>query len=239
MSFASYNGSGWVHTAWQPYAATATVTLYVPDGSKTVYGYYRDAAGNAYKTSDTIVLDTKPPSGTMQLDKGAAATNKLTVTADSAVKGASEMRFVTWNGSTKVVGAWQPYAATATVTLYAPDGTKTVYGYYRDAAGNSFSTSDTIVLDTVPPSGTIQLNNGAVTTSSTTVTANSSVTGATEMRFASWNGTSWVRTAWTSYAVTATVTLYAPDGVKKVYGYYRDAAGNTYTTTDTIILSTP
>ena len=51
--------------------------LYPPDGTKRVYAYYRDATGNSFTTSDTIVLDTKPPSGTMQLNKG-AADHKLT-----------------------------------------------------------------------------------------------------------------------------------------------------------------
>ena len=148
MSFASYDGSSWVHTPWTTYAATAPVTLYAPDGTKTVKAYYRDAAGDAYSTSDSIVLDTTPPSGTMLLNKGAATTISTTVTANSAVKGATQMRFVTWNGATKVVGAWQPYAAKASVTLYAPNGTKKVVASYRDAAGNLFSTSDTIVLST-------------------------------------------------------------------------------------------
>ena len=119
-----------------------------PDGTKRVYGYYRDAAGNLFSTSDTIVLDTKPPSGTMQLNNGAAATNKLTVTANSAVKGARRMRFAVQRGTVWVHTAWQPYAAKATVTLYAPNGTKKVYGYYRDAAGNTHKVSDTIILST-------------------------------------------------------------------------------------------
>ena len=84
----------------------------------------------------------------MRLNKGAAATNKLTVTANSAVKGATQMRFVAWNGSNRVFSAWQPYAAKATVSIYGPDGTKRVYGYYRDAAGNIYKTSDTIILRT-------------------------------------------------------------------------------------------
>jgi hypothetical protein len=177
------------------------------------------------------------PSGTMQLNKGAVATNKLTVTADSDISGATQMRFAAYNGSAWVYGSWQPYAATATVTIYAPDGSKRVVAYYRDAAGNNYSTSDTIVLDTVAPSGTMLLNNGDASTSSTSVTADSAISGATEMRFAAYNGSAWVYSSWQPYAATATVTIYAPDGSKKVVAYYRDAAGNNYSTSDTIILS--
>ena len=239
MRFKAYNGSAWVYSAWTDYAANATVTIYAPDGTKKVYGYYRDAAGNGFTASDTITLDRVAPSGTMQLNKGAAATNKLTVTANSSVKGAKEMRFRAYNGSAWVYTAWQPYAGKATVTICVPDGTKKVYGYYRDAAGNSFTASDSITLDRVAPSGTMQLNKGAATTSSTTVTANSAVKGATEMRFASYDGATKVYTAWVPYAAKASVTLYAPASTKWVYAYYRDAAGNLFSTSDTIILNTP
>ena len=238
MRFAAYNGSAWVYSSWQPYAATATVTLYAPDGTKRVNAYYRDAAGNKYSTSDAIILDTVPPSGTMQLNKGAVATNKLTVTANSSVTGATQMRFAAKNGSAWVYSSWQPYAATATVTIYAPDGSKKVVAYYRDAAGNNFSTSDTIVLDTVAPSGWMELDLGSPATNELTVSAHSSVTGATQMRFAAKNGSAWVYTAWQPFAATAPVTIYAPDGSKKVVAYYRDAAGNNFSTSDTIVLDT-
>jgi hypothetical protein len=237
MRFKTYNGSSWVYTPWTSYAATASVTLSAPDGTKKVYGYYRDAAGNLFSTLDTIVLDTTPPSGSMQLNKGALATNQLSVTANSSVTGATQMRFKTYNGSSWVYTPWTSYAAKATVAIAAPDGSKRVYAYYRDAAGNLFSTSDTIVLDSTPPSGTMQLNKGATTTSSTTVTADSAVKGATQMRFKVYNGSSWVYTAWVPYASKATVTLYAPAGTKWVYAYYRDAAGNSLMLKDSIVLS--
>ena len=237
MRFKAYDGAHWVYTPWTSYAATASVTLYAPDGSKKVYGYYRDGAGNSFSASDTIVLDTTPPGGTMQLNKGALATNKLSVTANSAVTGATQMRFKAYDGAHWVYSAWQPYASKAAVAIYAPDGTKKVYGYYRDAAGNLFSASDTIVLDTMPPSGTMQLNKGAASTSATTVTANSAVKGATQMRFKVYNGSSWVYSAWVPYASKATVTIAAPAGTKWVYGYYRDAAGNSLMLKDSIVLS--
>ena len=49
---------------------------------------------------------------------------------------------------------FQPYAPTASWSLSAGDGTKTVYAQYTDAFGNlSVPVSDTIVLDTPAPPG--------------------------------------------------------------------------------------
>ncbi|MGD0997122.1 MAG: hypothetical protein ABR941_02215 [Thermoleophilia bacterium] len=89
--------------------------------------------------------------GTMRLNGGAVATNKATVTADSAVSGASQMRFASYDGTTLIYTAWQPYAAKATVAIYPPDGTKRVYADYRDPAGNMLTLSDAIVRDTTGP----------------------------------------------------------------------------------------
>jgi len=56
------------------------------------------------------------------------------------------------------VTATPNYSGTATFTLPTADGTKTVYAWYKDAAGNvSTTASDTIVLDQTAPS------NGALT----------------------------------------------------------------------------
>jgi hypothetical protein len=49
-------------------------------------------------------------------------------------------------------GAWQPFAASAPFTLPSGDGTKTVFVQFRNGAGAISATqSDSIVLDTAPP----------------------------------------------------------------------------------------
>ena len=130
-------------------ASTSAGFTALPDGVWYFHVRAVDSAGTGGPTATcTVRIDSTPPSGTMLLNNGAASTSSATVTADSSVTGAIEMRFASSNGGTLVYGAWRPYAATATVTLYAPNGTKRVYAYYRDAAGNVFVTSDTIFLST-------------------------------------------------------------------------------------------
>src|SRR5574337_975954 len=130
-------------------------------------------------TSTTVAasfsLDTPPPTGTIAINNGAAATSTASVTlnltcSDGTGSGCSQMQFsndnVTWS-------AWQTVSATASWTLTAGDGTKTVYAKFKDVAGNISSlTTGTILLDSVAPTGTVAINNGAAATSAASVTLN-------------------------------------------------------------------
>ncbi|NLA32946.1 MAG: hypothetical protein GX864_03300, partial [Mollicutes bacterium] len=79
--------------------------------------------------------------------------------------------------NTTSCSAWQAYTTSRSWTLTSGDGTKRVYIWFRDAAGNQSATSssDTIILDTVNPtcstsvSGT--LGNSGWYTSNVTISA--------------------------------------------------------------------
>ncbi|MDZ4167988.1 MAG: cell wall-binding repeat-containing protein, partial [Coriobacteriia bacterium] len=110
--------------------------------------WVRDATPNWSEYRDaSVYVDTLPPTGTFVLAAGAQYTTSASVTADSSVIGASEMRFDAGGG----YGSWVPYAATHPLTLVGGDGTRSVTAQYRDAAGNVTSLTDSIVLDTVAP----------------------------------------------------------------------------------------
>jgi hypothetical protein len=109
-----------------------------------------DAAGNVTtKTFKVTVVDTTPPTGSIQIDCGAAktTTGKITVTLNfrDAV-GPVRMRFSTDGGVTWT--AWEPYATTKALTLTGADGAKTVIAQVADAAGNIGSASASITLST-------------------------------------------------------------------------------------------
>lgn len=174
-------------------------------------------------------LQAATPSGTMQLNGGAAYATSQYVTVNSAVTGAAKMRFGTLQGSVWTYTAWRSYQPTSTMYLPAPDGRKIVIGHYADGAGNVFRSPYVyITLDRVPPSGTMKLNGGAAYTNSKYVTMNSAVTGATRMRFGTLEGNVWTYSAWRSYAAASTVYLPAPDGKKTCIAHYVDAAGNVF-----------
>jgi YD repeat-containing protein len=106
-----------------------------------------------------------PPSdefGTVTINSGAAYTNNVNVTLTltcTDAQGCSQMQFSNDNVNYSTP---ETYAATKAWTLTTGDGTKTVYAKFRDAGGNwSTFCSDSILLDTTPPTGTITIHSGA------------------------------------------------------------------------------
>lgn len=151
------NGASPASAPWVAYAAILTWTLSAGDGEKTVSAQFRDAAGNVSAVvSDTIVLDATPPSGSVQLNGGAAATASASVSlslaaSDGSGSGVAEMRAA--NGASPSAAPWVSYAATLAWMLPAGDGTKTVSVQFRDAAGNASALATASILqDTTPPS---------------------------------------------------------------------------------------
>ena len=203
MSF-SADGTNW--TAPVAYATSKTFTLPAGDGTKTVYVKYYDKAGNASLVySKSILLDTTRPAGTININSGALYSASTSVTlnlsgADSG-SGIAKMSFST-NGTTWTTA--ETYAVNKTFNLSSSNGNKTVYVKYYDKAGNvSAVYSKSIILDTLPPVGTVKVNGGAVYISQTAVTLDLSATdagsGLSQMSF-STNGTTW--SAAENYAVT-------------------------------------
>jgi len=103
--------------------------------------------------------DTTPPISTMSINAAAVITNTTAVTINSAVTGATQMRFMNAGGTWS---AWLPYASTKAWTLATGNGIKTVNALYRYAAGNILSKSDTIVLYSLAPLGGMFINAGFI-----------------------------------------------------------------------------
>jgi subtilisin family serine protease len=226
----SNDGASW--TAWEPVAAAQAHALTGADGYNTVRVQYRDAAGNASTVfSDYIRLDTTPPTGTIVINNNRSATNSpsaaLALTwSDGAGTGVVRMRF---SDDGAIWSAWEPLAAAQAHTLAGPDGHNTVRVQYRDAMGNNSAVfSDYIRLDTVPPTGTIIINGGALNTATQSVIlalawSDGSGAGVTRMRFSD-NGSTW--TAWLVPAATRNHTLPAGLGYHTVRVQYADGGGN-------------
>ncbi len=237
-------GTGF-YGSWTTYATSRAATLASGDGVKTVRAQYMDGGGNVLTFSDSIVLDSTPPSGSVVVNGGAADTAVTGVTLNSSVSdvssSVSQMRFsnnnITWS-------SWEAYSSTKSWTLTAGNAVKTVYAQYRDVVGNTSVTySDTILLydgvDLIPPTGSVTVNWSAPYATSTAVTLQSSATdtggsGLSQMRFSNDNST-W--SSWETYATTKSWTLTSGNGAKAVYAQYRDGTGNSSATyVDTITL---
>nr|BAL58748.1 hypothetical protein HGMM_OP2C296 [Candidatus Acetothermum autotrophicum] len=149
--------------------------------------------------------------------------------------GGSGVKELCWqlSGATQHAFSCQP-GSTATFALSA-EGTTTVEYQARDNAGNEESKQRLEVrIDKTAPIGSLTINNGAVSTTSTTVTlrisANDNLSGVSEMRFSNNDGRSW--SGWESFSSTRSnwdLSHFggsATPGPKAVYAQLRDLAGN-------------
>jgi hypothetical protein len=168
----------------------------------------------------TLRIDTKPPTGSIVINGDATYTTStsvtLTLTYNDATSGVYQVRYS--NDGVWDTEPWESPSPTRSWTLPSGDGTKTVYYQIKDYAGNLSTTySDSIILDTTPPTGSIAINDNAPYTNSTSVTLTlsaSDANGVSQMCFSNDNVT-W--TSWETYSTSKSWTLPSGDGTKTVY----------------------
>lgn len=166
--------------SWVAFAASTTATL-SGSGLKTVYVIFEDNAGNqSPAVTDTITRDVTAPSGTFSINNGATFTNSVSVTLSLNATGADEMQIAT--DGTCDSEAYVAYATSAVALLPSGEGDKPICVRYRDHAQNTSSTStQTITLDTLPPSSpvvatTAQVLNATGLPATTTISTSGPVT---------------------------------------------------------------
>jgi hypothetical protein len=152
----SGDGIHWLHTSPRPLVGwQLNDANYGPigDGVRTVYVKVADDHDNwSEVASDSIVLDTTAPVGTVTVEGGApfAASREVVIdlpAEDAIVDVAGAQLSNDGNRWTTI-----PYAPSAAWRLTAGDGRKTVRVRWKDSLGHwSASRADTIVLDTTAP----------------------------------------------------------------------------------------
>lgn len=213
---------------WEPFAASRSWTLLAGDGPQTVYGQFRDLANNVQQCSDDIILDTTPPTGTITLAEGAdyAATPTVTVTlaATDTLSGVGQVCIAAAGAPCTY---WQAYTTTLTWTLALTDGMpQEVCAFFADRATNeSGPACDAILLDRVPPGGSIVVAEGSSFVSATLVpvalVADDATSGVADMRLYNCGNTG----SWQPFTPNVSWNLLSGDGEKAVCVEYRDAAG--------------
>lgn len=194
-------------------------------------------------TAATIALDDTAPTGA-SLDIGGglryvtAADRSVTLTLGASVPTAGyQIRVAEGADDGAFAGlAWESFTTTKPFTLSANDGLKTVRLQVRDAAGNTAPTvTATTTLDLTDPTGTVSINGGAASTTSTTVTLTllaSDANGVSQMRLSNDGGVTFPD-GWESYATSRSWAL-AGMGTQSVRVEFRDAAGRTSAAVDGI-----
>jgi uncharacterized alkaline shock family protein YloU len=139
-------------------------------------------------TLSTTVADATAPTGSISINSGAASTTStsvtLTLSATDAVgvtgyyvSETSTTPTATASGWTSVTSTTSYSNSSVSFTLSSGDGTKTVYAWFKDAAGNvSSSVSDTITLSTTTTGGSTLMGGSIQGTSLNLTSTNAAVT---------------------------------------------------------------
>jgi len=226
------------------YSDGDTINFNTEINGKTLYLYVKDSEGREKTWSGKYYLDKTDPvcsagkSGTWYKED-------ITITLsarDDIISGIAVARYRWDTPASETAGII--YGDGSTINLTTETNGRTLYLYVRDNAGRVKTWSGVYYLDKTPPKGEILINNGAVYTSTTSVTltlsAEDSGSGVNKMQLSS-DGEKWSPEE--DYAETKSWMLTDGDGEKivekTVYVQYRDLAGNwSGIITDTITLDT-
>ncbi|MDD5687701.1 MAG: T9SS type A sorting domain-containing protein [Elusimicrobia bacterium] len=237
-----YGNDSDVWTPWELPSATKIWKLTSDNDIKTVYYEIKDKAGNVTQFSDTISLDTTPPSGSIVINNSNPEyTNSIDVTLCLTYSDTdSDIDTVRYSNDNSIWTSWESPFATKNWKLVTGDGVKTVYYEVKDKAGNVAQFTDTISLDTSLPAGSIVINNSnpeytdsVDVTLSLTYSDNGS--GVDMVRYGN-DGDVW--TVWELASATKIWKLTSGDGLKTVYYEVKDKSGNIAQFSDTITLET-
>ncbi len=237
-------------TTWVAYATSTAWTLPTGDGTKTVYVWYKDGAGNADTTpySDSITLDTTAPTnGTLSATAGNAQVSLSWSGISDATSGIESYKLVYSTGAAPASCSSGTQIYSGMATSYTHTGLTNGMAYYYRACAidNAQNTSTgatasaTPVGDTTPPTGSITINSGAAYTNSTSVTLTLSASDTSGVSQMCVSNTTTCST-WEAYATSKAWTLLTGDGAETVYVWYKDGTGNANTTpySDSIFLDT-
>jgi parallel beta-helix repeat protein len=217
----------------------------IENSNNTLEYWSIDAVGNVespYKSLTNIKLDKTAPTGSVSVNNGAIHTTSetaaLSLTSTDTTSGVYQIRLS--NDGIWDTELWETPVYAKEWNLTSGDGLKTVYYQIKDVAGLTSTTySDTISLDTSPPQGSIQVNNGAAYTNTTTVnlalSATDTVSGVAQMRFSN-DIVTW--SDWETYSSSKSWTLQNGDGAKSVIVQYSNNAGLVSSYNSSIILDT-
>ncbi len=195
-----------------------------------------------------IQTDTTTPSGSISINSGDSYTNSTTVTVTlSATDNVGVTGYyLSTSSSTPVASAsgWNSvpsttnYSGSASYPLTSGDENKTIYAWFKDAAGNvSSAASDSIILDTTAPIVTITspTSSDTYTATGNTVSlsgsASDSLSGVSSITWSNNKGESGNANGTTYWSISS---INLVSGENKITVTAKDAVGNTSTDTITV-----
>jgi hypothetical protein len=201
-------------------------------GSKTVYAWVKDKAGNVSASdSATTLWDATAPTASLTITTTSPTSNpKINVTASGNAGGGSPIaKYALVSGTTppSLAGAWKDTAPT-TFDLPSGLGTKTVSLFVKDAAGNvSAPSTKTITFSVPPPTVTLDIKPLASNKLTVPIAVDTTDPSGKGIKGYFLSTTNTAPTASTAgwKLVTTTFTFPAGDGNKTLYAWVKDGNG--------------
>jgi hypothetical protein len=201
-----------------------------PDSVVTFEALAVDAVGNEARVTRSVTLPPAPTAPQLVIDGGATATPDRVVAVRFSALHATSARLV--SGTTSVSYPANDFGRTLEFTLPdTDDGEVLVTAVFADDAGNTVSTSDSIVLDRVAPTllapvalGPVQEEGGVQYVTSVSATLSVLADGADEMAVVVDGAVD--GEVFQPFAGNVVVLLPSGDGPKRICVHLRDEAGN-------------
>jgi hypothetical protein len=216
--------------------------LEMPENQTTIWVRATDVAGEEIIASVTVDVDTTPPSGSIEVDKGEAFTSNRQVRISCVAQDSYGVASVILSQDRWFSDAdWVDYSTSVPFTLSEGDGTKTVYARFMDVHGlESPLVNDSIFLDTTPPKGSVAIEGGAKFTRNATVTLSLNATdasGVEDMKVSDYKDLA--GEDWRPFKSALQWELPPGSGERTVYVLFRSALGQeSEVASDSIILDT-
>lgn len=223
---------------WNAYSSSGPLTLSAGEGSRNIYAFFKDLAGNTASASTSIIVDTTIPTA-----PGAAAFNTYynTVPVSATWGNSVDVNLLRYNFKVCASNDCSTSCGTpaSTIGVVASDNIALVNGinqglnYFcvqgEDVAGNlsAYSSTGSFTYDSVNPiAGTFQLNASAAYTNTQSVSWIGSGHTGSPADICITNTNSSGSCTWNAIVGSGSHTLTAGDGTKTAYLFVRDAAGN-------------
>jgi hypothetical protein len=217
---------------WLPYSGAPKFTLSTDAGIKTVYFKAKNMDGESAVESDTIELKG-PEVSSFQINSDAPSAASRAVTLNNtAINNPTHYKA---SESLNFTGKmWFAYKQAPKFTLSAGSGPKTVYFKVKNSVGESPVVYDTISLEG-PAVSSFDINGGAASTASRTVTLNNTAINSPTHYKAS-ESPDFKGKLWLAYKEAPKFTLSAGAGPKTVYLKVKNSVGESIALSDTITL---
>jgi hypothetical protein len=218
------------------------LNLSLTDGDHLIVVEATDTKGNYEREEINVKVDLFPPIGSILLEDGKNATNSTdisyTISAEDT-HGITHQMISFTDGFTGL--DWEPYDPIGNLDYDGPDGDVKVFAKVMDGSGRvSDIIEDSIIVDTTPPIGTLEIEEGTRYDSYTNdrnitlIITWTDLSGVVQMMIS--NDPDFSGATWRSAGNTVPWSLDDVEGGQTVYVRLRDAVGWTTDISDDIIL---